>query len=82
MCNFIATKNKEKNDDENILNDCFDWKVFSIIREWSSTAIFRDDNIFSFAKNDFNSLCKISSACFLMIFEINCDDKLKKQTTN
>ena len=23
-CNFIATENKRKNDDENILNDCFD----------------------------------------------------------
>ena len=30
-CNFIATEDKKKNDDENTLNDCFDWKVSSII---------------------------------------------------
>ena len=82
ICNFIATKNKEKNDDENILNDYFNWKVFLIIRKRSSTAIFRDNNIFSFAKNDFSSSYKTSFICFSMIFKINCDDKLKKWTTN
>ena len=81
-CSFIAAKNKEKNDDENVLNDYFDWKVSLIIQKRSSTTIFRDDNIFFFAKNDLNSSCKISSACFLMIFEIDCDDKLKKRTAN
>ena len=45
-CNFIAAKNKEKNDDENVLNDCFDWKVSLIIRKRSSTTVFRDNNIF------------------------------------
>ena len=82
MCNFIVAKNKEKNDDENVLNDCSDWKVFLIIRKRSSTTIFRDDNIFFFARNDFNFLCKISFVCFSMIFKIDCDDKLKKQITN
>ena len=81
-CNFIITKNKEKNDDENVLNDCFDWKIFLIIRRRSSTAVFRDNNIFSFAKNDFNFLYKIFFICFLMIFKTNCDDKLEKRTTN
>ena len=82
MCNFIIIKNKKKNDDKNVLNDCFDWKVFSIIRKRSSTAIFRDDNIFFFAKNNFNFSCKTSFACFLMIFKIDCDDKLKKRIIN
>ena len=82
MCNLIVAENKEKNDDENILNDCFDWKVSSIIRKRFSTTIFRDDNIFSFAKNDFSFSCKAFFVCFLMIFEIDCDDKLKKRTTN
>ena len=81
-CNFIATENKRKNDDENALNDYFDWKVSLIIRGWSSTAVFRDDNIFSFIKNDFSFSCKISFTCFSMIFKINYDDKLKKRTTN
>ena len=31
MCNFIATKNKKKNDNENALNDYFNWKVLMII---------------------------------------------------
>ena len=81
-CNFIAAKNKKKNDDENVLNDCSDWRVSSIIRKQSSTAVFRDDNIFSFIKNDFNFSCKVFFACFSMIFKINCDDKLKKRTIN
>ena len=82
MCNLIATKNKEKNDDENILNDYFNWEIFLIIQKRSSAAIFRDDNIFSFAKNDFNSSYKTFFAYFSMIFEIDCDDKLKKRTTD
>ena len=81
-CNFIATKNKKKSDDKNTLNDCSDWKVFSIIRKRSSTTVFRDDNIFFFARNDFSFSCKTFSACFSMIFEIDCDDKLKKWTIN
>ena len=82
MCNFIAIKNKKKNDDKNILNDCFDWEISMIIRKRSSTTIFCDDNIFSFAKSNFNFLCKSFFACFLMIFKINCDDKLKKIIIN
>ena len=82
MCNFITTKNKKKNDDEDVLNDYFDWKISLIIWKWSSTTVFRDDNIFFFMKNDFNSSCKIFFACFSMIFKINCDDKLKKRTIN
>ena len=78
-CNLIATENNKKNDDENALNDCFDWKISLITRERLSTTVFRDNNIFSFAKNDFNSSCKIFSACFSMIFKINCDDKLKNE---
>ena len=81
-CNFIVAKNKEKNDDENVLNDYSNWKVSLIIRKRSSTAVFRDDNIFSFMKNDFNFSCKISFIYFLMIFKIDYDDKLKKRTTN
>ena len=81
-CNFIATEDKKENDDKNILNDYFDWRIFSIIWKRSSTAIFRDDNIFSFIKDDFSFSCKTFSACFSMIFEIDCDDKLKKRTTN
>ena len=81
-CNFIATKNKKKNDDENVLNDCFDWRISSIIRKRLSTTIFRDNNIFSFAKNDFNSLYKVFFVYFSMIFKVDCDDKLKKRTTN
>ena len=80
-CNLITIKNKEKNNDENALNDYFDWKVLIIIRK-RSTTIFRDDNIFSFIKNNFSFSCKTFSACFLMIFKTNCDDKLKKQTIN
>ena len=30
-CNFIAAENKEKNNNKNVLNDYFDWEVFSII---------------------------------------------------
>ena len=82
MCNFIAAENKEKNDDENILNDCFDWEVFLIIRKRSSITVFRDNNIFSFAKSNFNFSCKIFSVCFSIIFETNYDDKLEKRTTN
>ena len=82
ICNFIAIKNKEKNDDENILNNYFDWKISLIIWKRSSTAVFRDDNIFFFAKNNFSFSCKIFFIYFLMIFEIECDDKLKKRTTN
>ena len=81
-CNFIVIKNKKKNDDENVLNDYFDWEVFLIIQKRSSTAVFRDDNIFSFARNDLSFSCKISFVYFLMIFKINCDDRLKKWTTN
>ena len=81
-CNFIATKDKRKNDDKNVLNDCFDWEVFSITQKRSSTTVFCDDNISFFAKSDFNSSCKTSSACFLIIFEVNCDNKLKKRTIN
>ena len=81
-CNSIAAEDKKKSDDENVLNDCSDWKVFSIIRKRSSTTVFRDDNIFSFAKDDFNSSYKIFSACFSMVFETDCDDKLKKRTIN
>ena len=81
-CNLIIAKNKKKNDNKNVLNDCSDWEVFLIIRKRSSTTIFRDDNIFSFVKNDFNSSCKVSSACFSMIFEINYNNKLKKRTTD
>ena len=80
--NFIAIENKKENDDENALNDYSDWKVSLIIRRWSLTAVFRDDNIFFFAKNNFNSSYKTFFACFLMIFKTNCDDKLRKQTTN
>ena len=82
MCNFIAAKNKEKNDDKNVLNDCFNWKVSLIIRKRSSTITFCDDNIFFFAKNDFNFSCKTFFVYFSMIFKIDCDDKLKKRTTN
>ena len=81
-CNFIVAENKEKNDDKNVLNDYFDWEVSSIIRERSSAAVFRDDNIFFFAKDDLSSSCKTFSACFSMIFEVDCDDKLKKRTTD
>ena len=81
-CSFIAIKDKKKNDDENALSDYFNWKVFSIIWKRSSTAIFRDDNIFFFAKSDFNFSCKTFFVCFSMIFEIDCDDKLRKRTTN
>ena len=81
-CSLIAAKNKKKNDDENVLNDCFDWRVSSIIQRRSSTAAFRDDNIFSFARNDFNSSCKTFSVYFSMIFEIDCDDRLEKRTAD
>ena len=81
-CNFIATKNKKKNNDKNALNDCFNWKVYYIIIKRSSAAVFRDDNIFSFAKDDLSSSCKTSFACFLMIFKIDCDDKLEKRTAD
>ena len=81
-CNFIAAENKKKNDDESILNNYFDWEVSSIIRKQSSTTIFRNNSIFSFAKSDFSFSCKIFSAYFSMIFKTNCDDKLKKRTTN
>ena len=81
-CNFIATKNKKKNDDENVLNDYFNWKISSITQKRSSTTIFRDDNIFSFARNDLNFSCKTFFACFSIIFKINCDDKLKKRIIN
>ena len=81
-CNFIAAENKEKNDDENVLNYCFNWKISSIIWRWSSATVFRDDNIFSFVKNNFNFSCKISFACFSVIFEIDYNNKLKKRTTN
>ena len=81
-CNFIAAKDKRKDDDENALNDCFDWKVSTIIWRRLSTTVFRDDNIFSFAKNDFNFSYKISFVCSLMIFEADCSDKFKKRITN
>ena len=81
-CNFIATENKKKNDDKNVLNDYFNWKVSMITRKRSSTAVFYNDNNFFFARNDFSFSCKVSSACFSMIFEINYNDKLKKRTAN
>ena len=81
-CSFIAAENKKKNDNENILNDYFDWKIFSIIRKRSSTTVFRDDSIFFFAKSDLSSSCKTFFVYFSMIFEIDCDDRLKKQTTD
>ena len=81
-CNFIATKNKKKNNNENALNDYSDWKISIIIRKRLSTAIFHNNNIFSFVRNDFSFSCKTFSACFSMIFKTDCDDKLKKRITN
>ena len=76
---FYCNRKLKKNDDKNTLNDCFDWKIFLIIRKWSSTTVFRNNNIFFFAKNDFNFSCKTSFVCFSMIFKINCDNKLKNK---
>ena len=64
------------------MNDYSNWKILIIIRKWSSTAVFCDDNIFFFAKNNFSFLYKTFSVCFSMIFKINYNDRLKKRTTD
>ena len=57
-------------------------KFFRLFKNDYRQQFFRDDNIFSFAKNDFSSSCKTFFACFSIIFKTDCDDKLRKRTTD
>ena len=79
ICNFITTKDKKDDDDESAFRNFFIKEISMIAFKWLSTMIFCTDNESFSAMKNFNVSRKIFFVCFLIIFNANSRDKLKKK---